>query len=824
MKKQIINQLKKIFVLSGIFIAALIIYFISAYSHMEKSSMVYAAMDEAHLPVVFVESNGYLLNPMHGHLQEMGNQLAMDMITVLPEDRRLKLVVREYDHMVVSVNYEIRTLSMDRLLENGLGSDINRKNGEIEVQLPIQNLINKEQEYLLKITLDTGEKSINYYTRILWTDKDYTKSMEDLALNFTRNTFDKVQARNLAVYLETDDITDNSSFDHVTLRSSFNQITWGDSGMSTDGIYYMTLKEFSGLMGAIQINYESYQTDSEGLTRNYRNEDNFILRYDPQRVYVMDYDRRTEEIFDGKENRFDGKRIVLGTQSTQNIELKRSKNDQYLVFKTAGSLWRYDESGKGNANCIFSFRSDSDDGLRSGYTQHDIKILSVEENGDVRFLVYGYMNRGIHEGYEGVIYYTFNSGSNTVVENFFIAVPQAFEKIKYNIDSLSYLSQSGMFYIYGGGSVYGIDTNSFEVVTIASELKPGAFAGAENGRFIAFLNSEETMTGQGSAITCINLDDNKSTDITRSGSSLRVFGFVGDDLVYGITPENISTVKTTNGDTPVSEIHVVGTGLDEKTNYKKENQYYSDVEVLGTRIHFTVLQESDGDYTEIGKNTIISNRKKNDVMEGTGSFMNGILEKNLYLEIKDIGTKRIEVSYPRSFSVEKASVIDLNMEDEGRQDLFSGYVYGHFSGYYRTLQDAYRAVYDNFGYIVDENAALIWNRTDRSAMASSKKNRNVYKDLLPLEDFNTTSRCYDDYMVINADGLSMTSVLYYIGKGYPVIAETGSRYRIIFSYDNHNIRWIDPETDEENLQGKKDAEEYFAAKGNRFKVLLPIKK
>ena len=35
---------------------------------------------------------------------------------------------------------------------------------------------------------------------------------------------------------------------------------------------------------------------------------------------------------------------------------------------------------------------------------HDIKLLGIEENGDVDFMVYGYMSRGNHEGYSGVGY------------------------------------------------------------------------------------------------------------------------------------------------------------------------------------------------------------------------------------------------------------------------------------------------------------------------------------------------------------------------------------------------------------------------------------
>lgn len=122
---------------------------------MERQNTVYSAMDEPTLPLAYVSVNGYLMNPMHAYLQDMGNKAARDTITVLPENRELRLVVQEYDNMVASASYEIRTLDLGHLIEKGTVSDISRDNGSADICLPIQNLINKDQAYLLHITLDT---------------------------------------------------------------------------------------------------------------------------------------------------------------------------------------------------------------------------------------------------------------------------------------------------------------------------------------------------------------------------------------------------------------------------------------------------------------------------------------------------------------------------------------------------------------------------------------------------------------------------------------------------------------------------------------------
>ena len=457
--------------MGAVFLIALILYFYRSWHSMERQNTVYSTMEEPSLPVAYVSSGDYLMNPMHAYLQDMGKQAARDMITVLPQDRQLKLVVQEYDNMVASASYEIRTLDLSHLIEKGTVSDISRSDGNASLVLPIQNLINKDQAYLLHITLETGAHTLNYYTRILWTDRDYTKSMEDVAFRFTTGSFDSTNSKDITTYLETKDTADNSSLGHVDLHSSFNQIIWGKTGMQPKGRFYMTLKEFDGMMGEIQISYESYMTDENGEEKHFLNEDNFVFRNDPERVYMMDFDRTTHQIFEGDSEDFAGKRITLGVGNTDDIAVQKSENEHYIAFKTDQGLWRYDQSSKsGHAVNIFSYRSDTDDGVRANYDQHDIKILSVSDKGDVDFLVYGYVNRGSHEGYNGILYYRYDSSNDTVTENFFIAIPEVYDQIRWNLEKLAYLSGDGLLYLYYGGSIYGIDTNSLEVVTIATGL------------------------------------------------------------------------------------------------------------------------------------------------------------------------------------------------------------------------------------------------------------------------------------------------------------------------------------------------------------------
>ena len=53
------------------------------------------------------------------------------------------------------------------------------------------------------------------------------------------------------------------------------------------------------------------------------------------------------------------------------------------------------------ATCLFTFSDGSNEDVRADYKKHDVKVLSVTDEGNVDFLVYGYMNRGSYEGQMG---------------------------------------------------------------------------------------------------------------------------------------------------------------------------------------------------------------------------------------------------------------------------------------------------------------------------------------------------------------------------------------------------------------------------------------
>lgn len=826
MKKETKKKLKRFGILGGIFFAALIVYFVWSFNSMEKSNTIYAALDEPKLPVAYVEVNGRKMNPMHAYVQDMGNRAARDSITVLPSDRQLKLLIDEYSSMVVSVQYEIRSLDLTHLIENGSISDITREGSSAQLTLPIQNLIQKDKEYLLTLTMDTGEQQLHYYTRILWTDQSYVEDMLELAYSFTTKTFDYNAARDLTTYLETNDAADNSNLGHVDIQSNFSQLTWRETGMQPVGDFQLILKECTGVMSEVQIRYQTMRVLEDGSQEYYQNEDNYILRYDPQRIFIMDFDRVTNEIFQAAADDFSGSRILLGVTNTEALQTKTSDSGRFVAFKTTQGIWRYDQDQREGYTCVnvFSYQSEIEDGIKENYPAHDMKILSCKNNGDVDFLVYGYINRGRHEGYNGIVYYTYDNSEDTIVENFFIPIADTYEKIAYNASRLSYISDRDMLQLFQNGSIYSIDINSLEVITLASGLEEGEFATSDQGDRIAWQQEDEA--GQ-QVITLLDLTQDRSSVISEDGAYVRVLGFIGEDLVYGICDladvENAVDVR----EVPMRELRIMGSDRQEQNRYQKEGVYISNVRVEGNRIRLDLMSRGeDGNFIKLGTDTIVANREILDErLNGIGYYASSDKGRVYFIEINDIGSSTVSTRTPRTISYENTSSLELSQpqSDGGEVNTFDAYALGHYVGSRATLGEAVDLVYDDQGYVIDSEHNILWNRTDRENIIT---NRNPIEDASVITGHLGELRPYhryDNIVVMDARGLQLSAVLYYVGKGIPVVAyHTDGSYDLISAYDQFNVRLVNPADSSSELMGRNDAEAYFDSQGNVFAVAVAV--
>ena len=72
-----------------------------------------------------------------------------DTITPLGKELSLPVVIKTCQNQIDEVAYEVRTMNMERLIENGNLADFSEKNGEIHLSLQFQNILEEDTEYML---------------------------------------------------------------------------------------------------------------------------------------------------------------------------------------------------------------------------------------------------------------------------------------------------------------------------------------------------------------------------------------------------------------------------------------------------------------------------------------------------------------------------------------------------------------------------------------------------------------------------------------------------------------------------------------------------
>ena len=120
--------------------------------------------------------------------------------------------------------------------------------------------------------------------------------------------------------------------------------------------------------------------------------------------------------------------------------------------------------GENKVYSLFAFEEVETADIRDTNNDNDFQVVSVDNDGNVKFIVYGYMNRGEHEGMVGVSLYEYNHKKNLVEEKIFIPFTRKFDILKQTMGRLSYVNDKDIMYVMLSDSVYSIDLTGSEYV------------------------------------------------------------------------------------------------------------------------------------------------------------------------------------------------------------------------------------------------------------------------------------------------------------------------------------------------------------------------
>ena len=324
-------------------------------------------------------------------------------------------------------------------------------------------------------------------------------------------------------------------------------------------------------------------------------------------MYLLDFKRDMNRIFTKDTEAFVNNKIFLGIHDAD-VEMVESDGGNVLAFVNENRLFSYSIIDN-KFVYLFGFYDEDNSDERTLYKGGGIKILSVDETENVRFLVYGYMNRGFHEGQVGIQVYQYNSMTNTIEEEVFIPDNRSYQMVKADVEQLSYPDNNNHLYVMLSGTVYEISLESKSYKPIIKDLKEDSYKVSDSNRMIAWNQGEKDKEG---ALTLLNLSSKKQTEIKgKYGTVMSPLGFMEEDLIYGIA--NVADIQTDSGGkviVPMYEICIQNENDEILKRYHQDGIYVVGADIQDNQISLTrVSRDEDGQYSPVDDDQIMNNEE-----------------------------------------------------------------------------------------------------------------------------------------------------------------------------------------------------------------------
>ena len=851
MKKLII---KIIYVLAIFVISVLII---SGISNKENVDMT-AQMPAATYPVVSMVENGTTVNILHGYAQEMQVNYMHGTIMPIGKDRQVQMQMDLFDTSFENLTFEVRTLDGASLVENTPIKNYSKNGNKINASFQLKDLIDKDTEYMLVILADVNGKTIRYYTRIIWTQddsKDYVDQKLDFVKNFHTRTFDKEKAKELITYLESNSEGDNSSFSKVTINSSLNQVSWGNLNITAHSDPEIYITDLHQQTGSFRLDYTVTITDDQKIVRNYDVQENFRVRYTSDRIYLLDYTRTMNYVFDGASTDFNENVLNLSISDPE-LQMMESDGGGAFAFVSEDRLYVYNVTDKKIA-LLFGFYNKDQDDIRTRFKNNRIQILSVDEAGNVEFLVAGYMNRGRHEGDVGTVVYDYNATVNTIEEKVFVPSTQSEEIVMAYAQKLAYSNHIDQFYMMQGNSVYGISLSDRSWKTVIENIVGCNYRISESGGMIAWQDgTDESSMG---SIHLMDMNTQSVSEIDADkGEYIRPLGFMGEDLVYGkLYAKDIHNDQMGNPVYAMYSIVIRDKEGNVLENYKADGIYVTDAEIHNNQIALTRVRwdEQTQKYIQSTDDQIMSTLEAEEGSNNIVTIPSDLFENTVGISMKDaVNTASLKMLTPSEILFEGNR--DVTVSEQGNKTApLLYYTYGQRSveGIYTDPAEAVELADQISGVVVDNTNRYIWMKGNLQLKNQIMSITNMVNDK-NLSGQNSTAVCLDlilqnegisqnvgdmlkkgksveeilgtsipNAQILDLAGCSLSTVLYYVNQDIPVMAmmNDGSSVLII-GFNDLNTVILDPEkgTGAVYKYGMQDSEKLFEKNGNHFITFL----
>lgn len=807
------KKLKEAAILVGAFLIAVVVF--SYFTNKGNDDMT-ADMGTATYPLISFTYNGYSLNSIAGYAGEMNIPSVRDTITPVA-GKRLDVVISAYENEVQKAVCKVYTLDGKKVV---CEDEVKNPGNEISLDLSAENILVEERVLQIALTLK-GDKKVYFYTRIADSENASLIECLDYANKFHDNALGKSDDMSFGAALEPNEEGDNSTFSHVNIHSSSAQVGWKDLEPSVENGERWSIKEMNNVTTALQIEYIVRCKGEENDGDTYKVKEFFRLRYDKERkrTYLIDYDRTMEQIFDPTKKVLSEKGILLGITSPD-VSYLTNKDGTIVSFVQAGELWSYNQETD-EISLVFSFSSAENMDERNYTEQHEVRLLGADENGNVTFAVYGYMNRGAHEGEVGIAVYYYNVQKNSVEEKVFIPSNKFYGKQVSGLGELLHYSvDNKKLYLLADGTVYETNVEKGRTKEIVKGLAPNQYVVSGDGHLLAYQTAEsETDVRE---IIILNLASGQEKSVTcKEGESIHPLGFVRNDFVYGIAKTG-DMGQTVSGEAviPMYKVEIQNSKGKVIKTHEENGVYVLDAVLEENRVILERATREGNVYTAIAQEYISNNEEEKERKIFLESYTTELKEKQMRLTYKDgIADKEPKVLKPKQVLFENPTVVSF--EHTGDEKKYYAYGHGELKGVYDTAGDAIQEA-DNFGGVVlDQNQAYVWERGNRdlnfSIPGADALAANIKEQLTGGSSPMQIMEKARPGASMDLSGCDAEQLAYIINQGRPVIAMlNGSTSVILVGYGENTIVYVDMGSSEKKRITFKQMDEMTAASRHTY--------
>lgn len=786
------------------------------------------------LPLVSVVLGEESYNTLHGYTANMDAGDAAQYICPVGEDRTIYGKIEALGEKVKRLAYEVRNINGSRLIENGNITWEENTVDILEFQVKMKDLIEEGEEYIFTIILDTEKReNIRYYTRFVYGEDFDLANQLAFVMSFHENTLDKEKTSEIAPYMETDYSRDNSSLAFVDIYSSTKQVVWADLPVERVTEPEISITYLQDNYGGYSLEYYVSSTVDEVVQYYHVVEDYLISTYG-ENLYLMDYERTADCVFQYESDAYQSNKINLGIQS-EAVPVTESDDGNMAAFVVNSSLYYYDDV-ENQINAVFSFWDDDNHDTRSAHFDYDIKVLKVDEAGSMYFLVYGYMNRGIYEGKTGVALYAYD-GQNSLFEE--VAFWESTGNAAYvmqEVETLSYYSRREILYFYMDGNVvaYNLNTGVTETEIPYEEAyqlhisADHSCIAVDDGETVWFWNLENGLVREIPAV---------------DGDRVIPLGFIGGDFVYGIFYGEDGVLQSDGTYAQfVREIIIQDAYGELLKQYAVDGIWISGCEISDSQIILDRVVLEDGKITATTPEQIVASKGKDDSINYIQSAVTANYQTIQQVSLKNkIDLNSLEHLGAKEVFYEGSRV--QNFATDIKKNYCSVYSPWRITEYVSTAGEAVLLADELEGFARDHNGAKIWRKEASSvknqimaieleAAAAERSSLSICMDIMLREIGSPQdtaallaegktcqeilSATQNDFVWMDITGSSLESMLYYIDRDIPVMVLYDDGEAILITgFNQFNIVVMDPVAKKLGYMSRSDAKKMLEETENQ---------